>query len=111
MLQVMFREWIVLNSEDDKKDIKRIVNANVSAGQGRGFVISSGENDQREVLRAHLMHHSVPYAFFDESVDGRPNLWKCLIGFLGPEGGSLTYLEGEGRPEVLETSSEPISRG
>jgi hypothetical protein len=92
----MFRKTLVLRSEWEDAYVRKQVRRNLEA-DGRPFLVTSGVENQRSIVRGLLHEHQVPHAFFDGE-DDEPHKWRCVVGHF-PEG--LIYLKGEGSPQAL----------
>jgi hypothetical protein len=92
----MFRKTVVLRSKWEDAYIRKQVRRNLEA-DSRPFLVTSGVEDQRSIVRGLLHERQVPYAFFDGE-DDEPHKWRCVVGDF-PEG--LIYLKGEGSPQTL----------
>jgi hypothetical protein len=92
----MFRKTLVLQSGWEDAYIRKQVRRNLDA-DNRPFLVTSGVENQRSIVRGLLHERQVPYAFFDGE-DHEPHKWRCVVGHLYEYPG---YLKGEGSPQTL----------
>ena len=103
-----FREVIALESSWNRDYVRKVLRDNLNAGRAqRPFLVTSGEENQRQVVEAYLDSYRVPHFPFTDS--DRPRGWQCFVGVV-PEDGFQTI---EGLPPDGEPPEflEPIPGG
>lgn len=96
----MFKDSVVLRSGWNDEYVCKQIRRNLDEGDDRAFMVTSGTENQRAVVKAFLDKHETPHAFFFGGEDGEPHKWRCLVGRSG-HGGGIGYIPGDGPPEVL----------
>jgi hypothetical protein len=94
----MFRESLVLRSEWDAAYVRKQVRRNLEV-DGRPFLVSSGEENQKAIVDAVLDAERVPHWFFRR---GEPHLWQCLVRELDPDNGLACIESDDAPPETIK---------